>query len=115
MTPARLFGLNMGYFARVSETNVVQEVISISNVELGEPEKTFPETEKVGQDFIANVLGLRGEWKQTSFNSSFRGRFAGIGYRYDSDSGEFIPPEPLIKEDQELNALLDGLEDAPQQ
>ena len=83
----------MAYFAKL-ENNIVTEVISISNDVCGEPTLTFPDTEGAGRAFIANTLKFDGVWKQTSFNSSFRGRFAGIGFEYSSDLDEFIGPEP---------------------
>lgn len=88
----------MGYFAELDENDVVQQVISISNDVLNEPEFSFPDTEPVGRAFIAQTLGLDGEWRQTSFNGSFRGRYAGIGYRYDRELDEFIKPEPEAPE-----------------
>ena len=44
-----------------------------------------------GQAFIAS-LGLAGEWKQTSYSGSFRGKYAGIGDRYDAELDEFVSP-----------------------
>lgn len=84
----------MGYFAQI-DNGVVAQVISLSNDVLGEDTLSFPDTEGAGRAFIANTLGLPGEWRQTSFNGNFRGRFAGIGYRYDADLDEFIAPESL--------------------
>ena len=83
----------MGYFAQLDDTDTVQQVIRIENDVLGEDMLAFPDTEAVGRVFIANTLGLPGEWRQTSFNGNFRGRYAGIGYRYDRDLDEFIAPE----------------------
>jgi len=82
----------MGYFAKI-EDNLVVYVISINNLTLGEPEKTFPETEGIGLDFIKNTLKLDGRWKQTSYNNSFRGNYAGIGYSYNNEKDIFIPPK----------------------
>ena len=82
----------MGYFAHIDENNIVQQVISISNEVLNEPMFSFPDTEPLGRAFIAQTLGLDGEWRQTSFNGNFRGRYAGIGYRYDRDLDEFVSP-----------------------
>lgn len=83
----------MAYFAELgTDHSTVMRVISISNDTLGEPDLTFPETEAIGQSFIANVLGLPGLWKQTSFNNSFRKRFASVGYRYEHAQDEFVPP-----------------------
>jgi hypothetical protein len=82
----------MGYFALINNENVVEEIISISNETLGEPTLSFPQTENAGQAFIANTLNLDGVWKQTSINGKFRGTYAGIGYTYDIDLDEFLPP-----------------------
>jgi hypothetical protein len=81
----------MGYFAKIDD-GIVTEVISISNDVLGEPTLTFPDTEGAGRAFIANTLKLEGEYRQTSYNGNFRGCYAGIGYTYDSDLDEFLPP-----------------------
>jgi len=81
----------MAYFAKL-ENNIVTEVISISNDICGEPTLGFPDTEGAGRAFIANTLKFDGVWKQTSYNASFRGRFAGIGYEYSSELDEFIAP-----------------------
>ena len=83
----------MGYFAQLDETNTVQQVIRIEKDVLGEDMLAFPDTEPVGRAFIANTLGLSGEWRQTSFNGNFRKRYAGIGYYFDRDRDEFVPPE----------------------
>jgi hypothetical protein len=88
----------MAYFAQLDENNTVLQVISISNDVIGEPSLTFPDTEPAGRAFIANTLRLPGWWRQTSFNGNFRGRFAGIGYRYDKELDEFIEPEPEAPE-----------------
>ena len=78
----------MAHFAQVSG-DVVTQVIVVNNDDCGGG--TFPESELAGQEFIAS-LGLAGEWKQTSYNNNFRGRYAGIGYKYDSQLDEFVAP-----------------------
>lgn len=78
----------MAHFAQLAGETVVQ-VIVVSNDDCNNLE--FPESEPVGQAFIAS-LGLAGEWKQTSYNNNFRGKYAGIGFRYDRQLDEFIPP-----------------------
>ena len=82
----------MAYFAELDETNTVLRVISISNDVCGEPTLTFPDTCAAGRAFIANTLKLGGEWKQTSYNGNFRGKYAGIGDRYDAELDEFVSP-----------------------
>ena len=82
-------GLDMAHFAKI-ENNIVREVIVISNSDCGGGE--FPESEPIGQAFIAS-LGLVGEWKQTSYNNNFRDKYASIGYTYDSVNDVFVAPE----------------------
>jgi hypothetical protein len=82
----------MAHFAELDSENVVLRVIVISDTDCPDP---APDNEAAGQAFIADVLKLAGEWKQTSYNGNFRGRYAGIGYTYDPDLDEFVaPPEP---------------------
>lgn len=78
----------MAHFALV-EDGIVTEVIVINNDDCLGGE--FPESEIAGQEFIAGI-GLSGEWLQTSYHANFRGMYAGIGYTYDPDLDEFIPP-----------------------
>jgi len=86
----------MAHFAKI-ENNVVREVITVSNECCNGGE--FPESEPIGQTFIASV-GLIGEWLQTSYHANFRGSYAGIGYTYDAQLDEFVPP-PTIEPDDE--------------
>lgn len=80
----------MAHFARI-DNNTVTEVIVISDDIAPDP---APDNEAAGQTFIAEVLGLAGEWKQTSYHGNFRGVYAGAGYIYDPDADEFVaPPE----------------------
>ena len=66
----------MAHFALVDSNNIVQQVIVIDNNDCGGGE--FPESEPVGQAFIASI-GITGEWLQTSYHANFRGKYAGIG------------------------------------
>jgi hypothetical protein len=81
----------MAHFALVDETKVVREVLTIGNDDVDN--LPFPESEPVGQTFIASI-GLQGLWLQTSYNNNFRKRHALIGYTYDPDRDAFIPPKP---------------------
>lgn len=82
----------MAHFAQLDDNNIVTQVIVINNDVCGEPMLAFPETEAVGRVFIANTLKLDGVWKQTSYNGSFRGAYAGIGYTYDAVNDVFVAP-----------------------
>ena len=94
MTAEQLGGRDMAYFAKV-ENDVVVEVIGVNNLICGEPELSFPNTELLGQTYIADILKFHGEWLQTSYNGNFRGTYAGIGYTYNptlGEYGEFVAP-----------------------
>ena len=85
----------MAHFARMVGDEVA-EVIVIANSDCGGG--NFPESEPIGQAFIADFLDLEGSWLQTSYSGSFRGRYAGPGYTYDGSADVFVgipftPPE----------------------
>ena len=84
----------MAHFAELNDTNTVLQVIVLSNETCGEPELQYPDTESVGRVFIAQTLGLGWNWKQTSYNGTFRSKYAGVGYIYDADEDVFISPHP---------------------
>jgi hypothetical protein len=76
-------------------SNKVVEVIVISNEVCDN--LPFPESEPLGQAFIA-AIDIDGEWLQTSYNGNFRKQYAGINYTYDANAGEygeFIAPQPF--------------------
>jgi hypothetical protein len=78
----------MAHFAQIIDGKV-RNVIVVSNDDAP--------TEAAGQAFIAS-LGLDGDWLQTSYNSNMRGRYAGIGYTYDTELDEFIAPPAPVEE-----------------
>ena len=81
----------MAHFAQV-QNNIVLEVIVVANENCDN--LPFPESEPVGQAFIAS-LGITGEYLQTSYNNNFRHAYAGIGYKFDpllGEYGAFISP-----------------------
>ena len=78
----------MAHFAKLHNSQV-ENVIVVANEDCGGG--NFPESEPIGQAFIAS-LGLDGEWKQTSYNNNFRGKYAGIGDRYDAELDVFVTP-----------------------
>ena len=79
----------MAHFAELNDDNVVTRVIVVSNGELLD---NGVESEAKGIAFCQSLLG--GTWKQTSYNGSMRKRFAGVGYKYDSQADVFISPPP---------------------
>jgi hypothetical protein len=75
----------MAHFAQMTD-GLVSDVIVVSNDDCDN--LPFPESEPVGQAFIAS-LGIEGEWLQTSYNGNFRGLYAGIDYTFDASLGEY--------------------------
>jgi len=72
----------MAHFAEIDNNNIVLRVLVVDNL-----------LETIGADFLANDLGLGGDWIQTSYNGNIRKNFAGVGYTYDSVRDAFIPPK----------------------
>lgn len=79
----------MARFALVNNDQEVEQVIVVANDDCGGGH--FPESEPIGQAFIAS-LGLTGLWLQTSYSGSFRGQYAGPGMIYDAELDQFIYP-----------------------
>jgi len=76
----------MAHFAQIDEQKMVTEVIVIANAEVDN--LPFPESEPVGQAFIASC-NIGGEWLQTSYNANFINIYAGIGDYFDATLGEY--------------------------
>jgi hypothetical protein len=79
----------MAYFAKL-ENNIVVDVIVVNNEDCAGG--VFPESEAVGQTFIAS-LNLDGKWLQTS--DDFRKQYAYAGCTYDVNADVFIAPQPF--------------------
>lgn len=79
----------MAHFAELDENNIVQRVIVVHNNELLDDKGI--ESEWKGIEFCIQHYG--GRWVQTSYNATFRGRYAGGGFYYDETLDEFIAPE----------------------
>ena len=77
----------MAHFAKI-ENGTVTQVIVVNNEVLDN--KPFPESEAIGVAFCQSLYGTDTEWKQTSYNGSFRGQYAGAGMTYDATLDEFL-------------------------
>ena len=82
----------MAHFAKIDENNVVLDVNVVDNNTVNN--LPFPESEPVGVLFLTSWSGGYTNWKQTSYNGSFRVNYAGIGFTYDPVLDAFIPPKP---------------------
>ena len=92
----------MSHFAKLDENNVVLEVNALSNHELvtskdtvdenGNVVVSLVESEDKGIAFLTAWSGGHTNWKQTSYNATFRGKLAGIGDTYDPVTNIFVAP-----------------------
>lgn len=78
----------MAHFAQINNDNIVTNVIVVDNNELLDGKGK--EFEWKGIEFCVSHFG--GRWVQTSYNATFRGVYAGIGYTYDETLDVFIAP-----------------------
>ena len=94
----------MAHFAKLDDNNIVlavhvvnNDVITIDGIE----------SEQAGIDFLTQLHGHT-NWKQTSYNSSFRTNFAGIGSFYNSalDAFSIAKPYPSWVLDEENNTFV---------
>ena len=86
----------MAHVARIDEDGIVREVHVLNNHDLPNNGDFTPEVEAAANAF-QHSLGLEGNWKLTSYNGNFRGRYAGIGYKYDEALDEFVVPEVPVE------------------
>ena len=82
----------MANFAKLDDQNVVIDVNAVANAVVDD--LPFPESEPVGVAFLTEWSSGYTNWKQTSYNASFRKNLAGIGYTYDAVLDAFIAPKP---------------------
>ena len=79
----------MAHFAKI-ENNTVVQVIVVNNEVIKDDNGI--EQESIGIAFCKSLYGEDTEWVQTSYNGTFRGRFAGAGLKYDPELDEFVSP-----------------------
>lgn len=77
----------MAHFARV-ENGTVREVIVVNNEVLLDENNV--EQESIGVDFCKSLYGADTEWIQTSYNATFRNKYAGSGDKWDGTN--FVSP-----------------------
>lgn len=82
----------MSHFAKLDDNNIVIEVNVVSNDVINN--LPFPESEPIGVEFLTTWSNGYTNWKQTSYNATFRKHYAGIGFTYNSTLDAFIRPQP---------------------
>lgn len=78
----------MAHFAKLDENNIVLEVNVVNNEALDSSDE-----EVSGIAFLTEWSGGYSNWKQTSYNGTFRKNFCGPGFLYDAIRNAFIPPK----------------------
>jgi len=73
----------MSHWAEIDTSNKVIRVVVGDNNDLNGDE---------GYQWLTDNLG--GTWVQTSYNSTIRYNYAGVGYIYDPNADAFIAPKP---------------------
>jgi hypothetical protein len=86
----------MAHFAKLSENNIVLNVIVVADSDAP--------TEAKGKAFLRKLYNNTDTWIQTSYNTyggvhatdgtPLRKNYAGIGYTYNADEDAFISPKP---------------------
>jgi hypothetical protein len=79
----------MAHFAKLDDNNIVLEVHVVSNDALDASNE-----EASGIAFLTDWSGGYSNWKQTSYNGTFRKNYCGTGWYYDSSRDAFISPKP---------------------
>jgi hypothetical protein len=75
--------------ARIDDNGIVREVLVIPYLDDDDAKIT---------EYL-NGIGLDGTWIDTSYLGARRGKYAGIGDRYDAELDEFVTP--LLEEPSE--------------
>jgi len=81
----------MAHYAKIGTGNIVLSVEVVNNDVLL---KDGVENEQQGVEFLQNLYGNKDLYLQTSYNSTFRKNYAGVGFDYDSTKDAFIAPQP---------------------
>lgn len=81
----------MAHFAEIDDNGTVLRVVVVGNKDTSDAHGV--EKEHIGAAFCERLFG--GTWKQTSYNGNIRGRYAGVGYTYNTDLDMFISPKPF--------------------
>lgn len=77
----------MAHFAKI-EDGIVRQVDAVANAAL--LDENGVEQESLGIALLKSIYGEDTEWVQTSYNATFRGKYAGAGDIWDGEN--FVSP-----------------------
>jgi len=94
----------MAHFAKISETNLVMQVLTLDDKDCINSEGV--EVESIGQAYLETHNNWPAHlWIKTSYNTSknqhrnggtaLRGNYAAVGYTWDATNQLFLPPKPF--------------------
>jgi hypothetical protein len=83
----------MAHFVELDENNIVKQVVVVSNADISNSNGV--ESEFIGITFLQKLFGENTTWRQTSYNSNMRHKFATIGDIFREDLNAFISPKPF--------------------
>jgi len=83
----------MAHFAQLDDNNIVVRVDVVDNNDCVDLSQT--EQEGIGVTFLKSIHGGNTHWKQTSYNKTFRKKFAAIGDTYDEIKDAFVSAKPF--------------------
>ena len=84
----------MAHFAELNNSNIVLQVIVISNEDVN---ANGGDQSAQAENFVASIVPHQNggnQWKQTSYNDNFRKQYAGTGFTYDAIKDKFVCPQP---------------------
>jgi hypothetical protein len=87
----------MAHFAILNKDNVVIFVTPVGNEKIS---TNNGEVEQLGVDHLFNKVRIQDIYpeavtaKQTSYNATFRNKYAGVGDTFDAQKNAFIAPKP---------------------
>ena len=82
----------MAHFCELDENNRVIRVLVVDNKDI-KNEQGY-EDEEIGKAYLQGMYGADTKWVQTSYNSKFRGGFAGKGDEWDGEFFVGVQPYP---------------------
>lgn len=82
----------MAHFAKINSENVVEKVVVVDNADI--TDENGDEQESLGVSYLQNLYGADTNWVQTSYNKSFRNKYAGIDSIYIADADIFVHKSP---------------------
>lgn len=84
----------MAHYAQIDPEND-NVVIRVSVVDdINQMNIDCEEDEEMGERYLRKIHGVGTRWIKTSYSGRIRGRFAGIGMKYDATLNEFVDPQP---------------------